>query len=268
MKKKFFIFFLAGALIVIGGTVLIRISPVKELALDVSAPVLKSVRAVKDFFSKGVELFSSKEKLSEENRELKRKVEILKTQLIYLKTVEKENRYLKQILNYVEKNKIVHFKVAKVIGYSPDSWNSFIIIGIGSKDGVKKGDVVVANGYLLGEVYQVGRWSSSVILTSDKNFRITGRCRKTGELVFYQGKSPGEGKLLYVKPEQDVRVGDIIETVGVNGDLPEGIPIGTVKSVSYREGEFYKKVSVSLPLNPLKVEYVVVILRKQEDKKE
>ncbi|WP_456393149.1 rod shape-determining protein MreC [Persephonella sp.] len=264
MKKKLLSGLFVVVLIAGGGTFLVRTELVKSMALDAAQPFLTAVRFVTDSLETVAGIISSKKELVEENNKLQQKIELLKAQLIYMKNLEKENAYLRQITNFVSRIPDFEFRTGKIIGYSPDNWNNYVIINLGSKDGLKTGDLVVANGYLLGQVYQVGNLSSSVILTSDKNFKISARCRKTGEAVFFQGKNLKEGILLYVKPDQDVRIGDIVETAGLNGVFPPGIPIGTVKSVSYIEGNFYKKVTVSLPLNPLEIEYVVVILRKQK----
>lgn len=116
-------------------------------------------------------------------------------------------------------------------------------------------------------MYSVGPFSSSVLLVSDKNFRIPARTRKTRELVFFQGKDLKSGVLKYVKPQQDIRIGDIIETTDVGKNYPPGIPIGKIKSINYEEGDFFKNVDIKLDINPLSVEYVVVITKREKSKK-
>ncbi len=267
MKKRLLIYIFTIFALLSGGAFVVKTEFIKSIALDASYPFLKSVSEIKSFFGFLTEILSSKDSLINKNKKLQQEVELLKAQIIYLKNVENENKNLKKILHFVNKKPDFSFKIGKIIGYSPDSWNRFVVISLGSMDGIKKGDVVVASGYLFGEVYQVGAFSSSVILTSDKNFMISARCRKTREAVFFRGKNVKEGKLLYVKPDQDIRIGDVVETAGFESGIPEGIPIGTVKSVSYEEGDFYKNVSVSLNVNPLEIEYVVVISRKKTGRK-
>jgi len=267
MKKRLFIYILTVLALISGGTFIVKTDFIKSIALDASYPFLKSVSEIKEFAVFLTQLFGSKSSLINENKKLQQEVEILKAQIIYLKNIENENKNLKKILNFIKKKPEFSFKTGKIIGFSPDNWNRFVIINTGSTDGIKKGDVVVANGYLFGEIYQVGAFSSSVILTSDKNFMISARCRKTREAVYYRGKNINEGKLIYVKPEQDIRIGDVVETAGFESGIPEGIPIGTIKSVSYEEGNFYKDVTVSLNINPLEIEYVVVISRKEPGKR-
>ncbi|WP_457639730.1 rod shape-determining protein MreC [Persephonella sp.] len=267
MKKKLIAAGVAVVLLAVGGTAVIKLPLLKSIALDASQPFLTAVNFVSDTFSRVLYYFSSKNQLIEENKKLQQKVELLKAQVVYLKSVEKENAHLREIVNFISRIPQFQFKTGKIIGYSPDNWSSYVVINLGSADGIKRGDVVIANGYLFGEVYQVGLYSSSVVLTSDKNFKISARCRKTGEAVFFQGKNTQEGVLLYVKPHQDIRIGDIVETDSLNRKIPSGIPIGTVKTVSYVEGNFYKDVSVSLPLNPWEIEYVVVVLGEKTDGK-
>ncbi|WP_293442430.1 rod shape-determining protein MreC [Persephonella sp.] len=267
MKKRLIIYIFLIVFLLSGGTFIIKTGLIKSIVLDASYPFIKSVAEIKEFFDFLAEMIRSQKDLIQQNKKLQQEVEILKAQIIYLKNIENENKNLKKMLNFVKERSDFSFKAGKIIGYSPDSWNGFVIINLGSMDGIKKGDIVVANGYLFGEVYQVGAFSSSVILTSDKNFMISARCRKTREAVFYRGKNTKEGKLLYVKPDQDIRIGDIVETAGFESGIPEGIPIGTVKSISYDEGNFYKDVSVSLSLNPLEIEYVIVLSRKETGKK-
>ncbi len=267
MKKRLYIYVFTVLILLAGGFFVVKTDLVKSIALDASYPFLRSVSELKDFAIFLTQILSSKDSLINKNKKLQQEIELLKAQIIYLKNIESENNNLKKILNFVSNKPEFSFKTGKIIGYSSDSWNGFVIINIGSTDGIKKGDIVVANGYLFGEVYQVGAFSSSVILTSDKNFMISARCRKTREAVFYRGKNTKEGKLLYVKPEQDIRIGDVVETAGFESGIPEGIPIGTVKSVSYDEGNFYKNVSVSLNINPLETEYVIVLSRKETGKK-
>jgi len=264
MKKKLLYGIFLIAIIAGGGTFLVRTELIKSMAVDAVQPFLTAVRFLTDTLESTAGIISSKKELVEENKKLQQRIELLKAQLIYMKNLEKENRHLREITNFISTIPDFEFRTGKIIGYSPDNWSNYVIINLGSKNGIERGNLVIANGYLLGQVYQVGNISSSVILTSDKNFKISARCRKTGEAVFFQGKNLKEGILLYVKPDQDIRIGDIVETAGLNGLFPAGIPIGTIKSISYTEGNFYKSITVSLPLNPLQMEYVVVVVGKQK----
>ncbi|MBK3333166.1 rod shape-determining protein MreC [Persephonella atlantica] len=260
--KKIYALVFVSAVVAVSFLYFFRNEQLKGIILDASYPVFKMADTVEEFFLSVFKHFQSQSSIIEENRQLEKKIELLKARIIQLKKVEAENKKLKRLLQFTDKYPDYKLKVARIIGYSPDNWRDFVIVDAGSFDGIKKGDLVVANGLLLGQVYQVGAFSSSVILVSDKNFRISARCRKTGEFVFFQGKDRKEGRLMFVKPEQDIRIGDVVETEGFE-KVPSGVPIGKIKSVSYVEGNFYKNVTVSLSLNPYSIEYVVIFSGKK-----
>ncbi len=223
---------------------------------------------ISDIGSDIIQTMESKSKLLKENEDLKRKIDLLELNIIQYKNLEVENIKLKKLLNFVEKinTKKLDYVTGKVIGYSGDNWINSLIINLGSNDGIKEGDIVVADGYFAGIISEVGLFSSTVLLASNKNFYLTVRTKKTREIAFFQGIDIDSGILKYVKPEQDIRIGDIVETAGIDG-YPAGIPIGMVKEVSYEEGNFFQDIKVKLFLYPYNLEYVVVLKKPENLKK-
>jgi rod shape-determining protein MreC len=192
-------------------------------------------------------------KILEENKKLKEKINQQNLEIQKLKYLEYENAKLKQLLNYSHTLDIKNPQLAKVLTYSINSFEKYIIIDIGKKEGISTGDLVISNGYLVGIITKTGRFSSYVMLVDDPDFKITARTQMTREFVFYSGDIDG-GKLDYVKKQQDIRVGDIVET-----DNPKAIPIGKIISVNDNPTEFFKKVKVLPFVKPLTLEYVLVI---------
>ncbi|NPA53216.1 MAG: rod shape-determining protein MreC [Aquificae bacterium] len=258
-KKQLFFFLIVFSLI----AVFLFIPKVKTYVYDAFNPFLTGLEILSQKIETTFLLFEEKEKLIEENKKLTEKLEILKAEIVSLKFLELENHRLREIAKFSKFFEGYDYVSAKIIGYSPDNWSSIVFINAGEKNGIKVGDIVVFNGLLFGMISETGRFISKVLLISDRNFKITARTRKTREIVFYQGYSPKKGILKLANPEQDIRVGDIVETASIDGSYPEGIPIGKISSVEYEEGEFFKRVYVSININPYSTEYVVVIKRKQ-----
>ncbi len=245
------------------------LSSVKGIVLTITYPIQYITYNVIEFVDETITIVKDNKKLLEQNKQLKSELDLLKIQLIELKNLENENLKLKNLLNFIQdlqkkSKRDLIFVSSKVIGYSGDNWINSIIIDVGNSSGIQEGDLVIANGYLVGIVSEVGQFSSSVLLVSNKNFKITCRTRKTREVCFFQGVDNKTGKLNFVKPEQDIRIGDIIETTNLD-NKPSGIPIGVIKEVSYEEGNFFKDVKVKLFLYPYSLEYVVVLLNNREN---
>ncbi len=261
MKKKatfLFIFFITLLIVFY-----IFVPKFRGYVYDTIYPFLLGLESISEEIENATKLIKDKYLLIEENRKLKEKLEILKAEIVSLRFLELENQRLREIANFATNFPGYEYISAKIIGYSPDNLSKIVFINAGEKNKISIGDLVVANGNLFGMILEVGKLSSKVLLISDRNFKITARTRKTKEIVFYQGYDSNRGILKLVMPEQDIRIGDIVETASVNGSYPEGIPIGKISSIEYREGEFFKKVFVSIDIHPYSTEYVVVIKRKQ-----
>ncbi len=260
MKKKKQLFFFLGIFFLIA--VFLFVPKVKTYIYDAFSPFLTGLEIFSQKIEKTLALLEEKEKLINENKLLKEKLEILKAEVVSLKFLELENHRLRELSRFSTFFQGYDYISAKIIGYSPDNWSSVVFINAGEKNGIKVGDLVVFNGFLFGMISETGMFTSKVLLISDRNFKITARTRKTREVVFFQGYDLKKGVLKLVNPEQDIRVGDIVETASIDGSYPEGIPIGKISSVEYKEGEFFKKVYVSISIDPFSTEYVVVIKRK------
>jgi rod shape-determining protein MreC len=243
-------------------TVILLVERLKPFSISIVAPVLNTIDDVKvkvnDFFN----LIKSKYDLLNEIKKLKQENEKLKLKILTLKHLELENEKLREALYIKSAFPDFNVLVGRVTGYSPDNFAKYVFINLGEEDGVEKGNLVVSDATLLGIIANVGKNGSEVLLISDPSFKIPARTAKTRELVFFQGMNTKYGVLKFVKPEQDIRVGDIVETTDIDGKYPAGIPIGKIAKIDYKEGKLFKDVLVKININPLRVEYVLVITRK------
>jgi rod shape-determining protein MreC len=259
MKLKY-----AGILLVFLLVSVFFVEKVKPFSISLVAPILNGIDylvvKVDDFFN----LIKSKDELIEEVKRLKQENEKLKLKILTLKHLEYENLKLKEALYIKRAFPDFDVLVGRVVGYSTDNFTKYVFINLSKKDGVEKGNLVVANATLLGIISEVTPYGATVLLISDPSFKIPARTAKTRELVFFQGMNNKYGILRYVKPDQDIRVGDIVETTDIDNKYPAGIPIGRIDKVNYREGKQFKDVLVKIDINPMRIEYVIVIKRKNK----
>ena len=233
----------------------------KSQSLNLVYPIQKGVSIINDtlsyihhFFYDKNQTYKKIKKLEEENQKLKAEVLKCENQIL-----EMNNVY--PVLDFVKKYQIQNYEIAKVIGTSPENWSDFFFIDKGKKDGITIGDLVLKDGFLVGIVKNVGDFSSQVLTVSDENFKITIRTKKTREISFFQGLKKNRGILKYVRPEQDIRIGDIIETTVINSEIAEGIPIGIIRKISPKEGEFFREVEVETFYYPYNLDIVLVVKR-------
>ncbi len=234
---------------------------IKVISITILSPIFNGISYIEEKIDETVNLIKDKNEIIQENKRLKKEVEILKEKIMELKYVEYENKELRKLVRFEERYKGYKKITGKVIGFSPDNWSKYIFIDLGENDGIKIGDLVIADGRLIGKVKEVGKNMSTVLLISDAKFSIPARTRRTRERVIYAGKNLKFGVLKNTRPEQDIRIDDIVETREIE-NYPAGIPIGVVKKVNYVEGSLFKNVIVEINLKPLKLEYVIVITGK------
>lgn len=171
--------------------------------------------------------------------------------------LEAENKQLKQFLKYTKTQK-GNLITARIIGRSPDSWWQLITIGVGSKDGVKKDDIVTGIGGLVGKIIEVTPNTSRILLISDPNSRVGASISRTGYIGFIKGNSDETAIMQFYAKVSDVKKGDVVTTSSISTIFPAGIPIGKVISVNLNKSPAPEAtIKFSAPIDFL--EWVVVI---------
>lgn len=144
--------------------------------------------------------------------------------------LEAQNRQLKQLLNSKQTTNS-NLIAAPIIGRSPDAWWQLVTIGAGSKEGVKKDDIVSGIGGLVGRVVDVTSHTSRVLLISDPSSRVGATITRTRYMGFIKGNSNQTAIMVFYAKVGDVKVGDMVTTSSVSSIFPPGIPIGKVVSI-------------------------------------
>ena len=117
------------------------------------------------------------------------------------------------------------------------------LIGIGSSSGVRAGSPLAVPEGLVGRVVTAGRTLSRVQLLLDASAAVGARIVRTGDLGIVRGDGRGALLLNHIPTTSRVRAGDLVESAGIDGIYPRGIPIGRVDSVS-RGGTLFLDVRV------------------------
>ncbi|MBX3168928.1 MAG: rod shape-determining protein [Candidatus Eremiobacteraeota bacterium] len=121
--------------------------------------------------------------------------------------------------------------LARVVGRDPHQWLSGVRLNVGSAEGIKRGNLVMAEQGLLGRVVQVDDHSCRVSLCLSPSSKLHGLIanRKAGGVI--EGKGIGVMTMNYIDPDAGVKDGDPVVTSGQDGQFPRGLPIGTVRQV-------------------------------------
>lgn len=118
------------------------------------------------------------------------------------------------------------------------------LVGIGTSAGVDSGAPLAVPEGLVGRVVSAGRSLSRAQLLLDASAAAGARLVRTGELGIIRGDGRGALLLNHVPTTSRVKPGDLVESAGVDGIYPRGIPIGRVRSVA-RGGNLFLDVRVA-----------------------
>lgn len=117
------------------------------------------------------------------------------------------------------------------------------LVGAGSHSGVVAGSPIAVAEGLVGRVVTVGIGVSRVQLLLDASAAAGARIVRTGELGVVRGDGRGALTLNNIPTASRVRAGDFVESAGIDGIYPRGVPIGRVDSVS-RGSDLFLEIRV------------------------
>ncbi|MPV86423.1 rod shape-determining protein MreC [Ostreibacterium oceani] len=176
--------------------------------------------------------FVNKSALSQQNAELQKEVAWLKAGLANQSVLEAENRRLKQLLDS-SANYNHPVQIAEVIDSFIDANKHQLEINKGTESGTSKGQVVIDENGLVGQVTEVNKQTAIVTLLSDVRQRIPVFVERNRLRMIARGSGDlNEIELAFVSKDADIRVGDKLVTSGLGGRYPRGYGIATVTQVS------------------------------------
>lgn len=232
-------------------------SSVREAFSPLQRGVTAVTNPVGDFFD-GIVNASD---IKDENKELRREINEVKTQNKTYVAAANENKKLRELLDLVDEID-VESSTARVITQSPSNFETSIQVNKGKKDGIRVGDPVIDGDGLVGRIIEVSSSRSTVLLITDASSGVGVRDSQTGSIGIAQGKS-GETDLImeFVDPDAKISKGNTVVTSGLqDGRYPANIPVATVKKVRKNPSGLTKDV-VLTPIVEINNLSVVSILK-------
>ncbi|MBI4966986.1 MAG: rod shape-determining protein MreC [Rhodospirillales bacterium] len=139
--------------------------------------------------------------------------------------LEAENGQLRGLLNFVP-GPDAGFIAARVVADTGGAFAHSLLVNAGARDGVRKGQAVLAGDGLVGRVAQVGQRSARVLLVTDLNSRIPVLVESSRARAILSGDNGERPRLNYLSDSMRVEAGDRVVTSGHGGVLPPGLPVG------------------------------------------
>ena len=235
----------------------------KTMVGDFISQMQGGINKVGKFISDKTDLLTSKEKLLEQNKQLKEKIDALNYDN---KILASENSNLD---NYRELYKLDQQYpdypkvVATVIGRDGNNWFNLFTIDKGRDDGVDVDMNVIAGNGLVGIVSEAGRHYAKVRSIIDDKSNVSAMFEKTGETCNVKGnmKSIYKGfiDITMISNNAEAKDGDSVVTSRISDKFLPGLLVGYISGIKEEIDGLSKSAQLTPAVSFDNLESVLVI---------
>lgn len=234
-------------------------SPARGFVHKVSSPLFDGVGRIIFNVKSPFRTLMKISSLARENQRLETENTRLKAEVAKVEAIGHENELLRQELDFKNHSSGRQMVLAKIVGSSSEIYLNTLILSNGGDDGLKEGQAVVAQGFLVGRIESVEQKTAVVQPILAHNILIPAVLTKSGGTGLLRGGL--EGLVLEDVPlDVPVEVGETVMTRDVEGIFPGNIPIGTVGQVQNQKGDIFQDILVQSPLIFNRLQWVTIIL--------
>lgn len=195
--------------------------------IDRVVPNLEWVFAPVAHMSNMISDFQSYSRIYQQNQELRRELQQMKSWKEAAIQLEQKNAKLLD-LNNVKLNPKLTYTTGVVLTDSGSPFRQSALINIGKHDGVVDGWAAMDGLGLVGRISGVGNNSARVLFLTDSSSRIPVEVTPAGQKAILAGDNTPLPPLEFIDGVDQVRAGDRVVTTGDGGVFPPGLLAGTV----------------------------------------
>ena len=211
--------------------------------------------AFRDFFDSPRDMAT----LREQNALLQSQLAQAQGKIIELQEQLSQIQVVTGLLEFARANPEHSYLPANVIGREISPYRQYIIIDVGSSQGITHGMPVVTDKGLVGRIDTVISNASRVELITDANSVVNVRLQIANVEAQVLGSLLGEASLELVPQGTDVQIGDAILTSGLGGNYPPNIFVGQVLAMQSKQNTLFQSGSVQPVVDFAYISAVMVI---------
>ena len=204
-----------------------RVEKFRALVIDTFVPNFEWILRPMTSVVKLAQDYQSYEKLLEQNKELRRELQQMKSWKEAALQLEEENARLLDLNQLRLDSKLTHVS-GIVIADSGSPFRQSVLLNIGSRDGIQDGWAAMDGLGLVGRISGVGSSTSRVILLTDNASQIPVIVQPSGQRAILMGDNSFAPPVEFIENVDLVRPGDRVVTSGGGGVLPAGLLVGTL----------------------------------------
>ena len=205
-----------------------RVEKLRAEVIDAILPKFEWVMAPATALIRITQDFRSYQSLYEQNQELRRELQQMKSWKEAALQLEQENARLLDLNNLQLDPKLTHIS-SIVLADSGSPFRQSVLINVGLQDGIQDGWAAMDGLGLVGRISGVGSKTARVLLLTDTASIIPATIQPSGQQALISGDNTIAPTIEFLENADLVRPGDRIETSGSGGIFPPNLLIGRLE---------------------------------------
>lgn len=224
------------------------IYPIKLLAEFPSS----AGKNLKIWFSDKAELIDTINKL--QNRQYTLEFEVQKNASLLA-----ENRRLRLLLR--SSNNLQYPSIiTEIISTNTNPYRHIVELNRGTQDSVKINQPIIDTSGVVGQIIDVNPVSSQAILISDPQHIFSVQVNRNGIRGLAQGTGSFQAlNILNIPIEEDIKVGDLLISSGLDQRFPQGYPVAVVSNIEHDPTNHFAKITAKPTAELNKIREVLVL---------
>lgn len=194
---------------------------------DVLASYLTPVQQLRQSASTEILSLSDWFKTKNSNSALAAENKALREQLRVAEQAVEENAVLRGLLNMTAEQSWT-VATARVVGFGGITADQELLVNVGSRGGVKLGDLAMNAEGLVGRVIAVSEGSSRVLMLTHPDSKVPVMVQPGNMRAMMVGDAGHQAVLTYAQQPGELKPGQRVITAGIGDGIPYGLVLGTI----------------------------------------
>ena len=202
-------------------------------------------------------VFGKISSVREENSRLREENLRLLEEVVILGEYKTESEILKEQINLIESERDWVLE-ARIIS-SDISLENSLQLNVGTEDGVEEGDVIIFGKFAVGEISEVQKYTSKVLLITSPSSNVPVRGQKNRAVGLVKGEVGLTLKMLNILVDETIEVGEFVVTSGVDSEYPAGFIVGVVNKVNDNPAFATQEALINVQIDFSRLDYVYIL---------
>jgi len=202
---------------------------------------------------------TSRQKMLEENSRLTNQITLMNEKLQRFVVLEDENNNLRELLDAPVREGMYRM-IAELMAVDNNPYSHQIVINKGAIHDVYKGQPVLDDTGVVGQIVEVGTTNSRVLLISDITHAIPVRVSRNNiRMIVNGGGSLNELSLNHIVHSGDIQEGDLLISSGLGNIFPAGYPVATITNIVRDESLPFASITAKPSAQLDRIKYLLLL---------